>query len=216
MTKFSDLSGRVFSEWTVLFLSERIDGRILYRCRCSCGIEKDVRSHSLRKGDSKSCGTHAKSHGDTRARNTTRFYRIWQAMKSRTLNKENPDFRRYGGRGIKLDPAWGTYDAFKKDMYIAYLEHVKNHGALNTSIDRLDNNGPYSIENCHWATCKEQSNNRRSNHFLIFNGVSKTLAGWAVETGIEQTTLRRRIVNYGFSIGEALTRPVRFVRRHVK
>lgn len=61
--------GTIFGEWTVLQKTENrtSDRNVLYLCRCSCGIEREVASSSLRQGKSKSCG-HARMRNMTEAR----------------------------------------------------------------------------------------------------------------------------------------------------
>ncbi len=81
-----------------------------------------------------------------------------------------------------------------------------------TTIDRKDNNGDYSPDNCRWATRKEQDRNKRTNHLLTVNGVTKPLIDWSEETGINKNTLLYRL-KYGWTPEEVVTRPIQVHRK---
>ena len=56
-SKFVDLTGKKFGEWTVLKqASPGKNGETRFLCRCSCGTERIITSYNLRNGYSKSCG----------------------------------------------------------------------------------------------------------------------------------------------------------------
>lgn len=95
-----------------------------------------------------------------------RFYHIWYGMVARCDNPNNHAYNHYGDRGIKVSDRWHDYKLFTEDMYESYQEHVKEFGENQTTLDRIDVNGDYCLENCRWATRKEQSNNRRNNVYL--------------------------------------------------
>ena len=96
----------------------------------------------------------------------SRLYRIWYGMVARCDNPNNHAYNQYGDRGIKVSDRWHDYKLFTEDMYESYQEHVKEFGENQTTLDRIDVNGDYCLENCRWATRKEQSNNRRNNVYL--------------------------------------------------
>lgn len=115
----------------------------------------------------------------------TPFYMRWKAMKRRCLNPNTPDYRYYGGRGIKICKEWHYFKNFKIDMFVSFNRHLKKHGNLNTTLDRIDVMLPYQKSNCKWATRLEQSVNQR--RAKIAN--SKTLKEWSKITGIKYPTL---------------------------
>lgn len=116
-------------------------------------------------------------------------------MRWRVKDKSNS---RYGGRGITIDPRWESFENFLADM------GERPEGA---SLDRIDNDGPYSANNCRWSTPEEQANNRRNTRHITFGDKTQTLARWARETGTPYSTLYNRIFRHGWSIEEALTIP---------
>ena len=93
------------------------------------------------------------------------FHSKWEAIRQRTTNPNHNHYHLYGGRGINSD-AWKFYVDFYDDMYESYLEHVKEFGKKDTTIDRIDVNGNYCKENCRWSTCSEQMCNTRRNKWF--------------------------------------------------
>lgn len=84
---------------------------------------------------------------------------IYSALKQRTGNPNNPGYKDYGARGIRNE--FKDLQHFIDTMAESYYEHVRIYGRENTSLDRRDNDGNYSPDNCRWATWDEQVNNKR-------------------------------------------------------
>jgi hypothetical protein len=127
-------------------------------------------------------------------------YRSWAAMVQRCLNKNTSNYKYYGGRGITVDPAWMVFKNFLADM------GERPHGY---SLDRVDNAIGYTKSNCRWVPLIENHKNKTRTHFLSFNGKTMSMTDWASTLNISLNTLVGRITNYGWSVEEALTIPVR-------
>lgn len=87
----------------------------------------------------------------------TRLYQVWDNMKQRCYNPNNPKYIHYGGRGIGICNEW-RYDFSAFESWALSREDYSD----DKSIDRFpNNNGNYEPSNCRWATDKEQRNNMK-------------------------------------------------------
>ena len=87
----------------------------------------------------------------------------WWSARQRCYNPKNPNYHRYGGRGIYMDDYWvGGEDGLEQ-----FLRDMGPKPGPEYSLDRIDNDGPYAVWNCRWATSKEQSNNKSNNVWRI-------------------------------------------------
>ena len=92
---------------------------------------------------------------------------------------------------------------------MSFYTWAVNHGYNdNLTLDRINNNGNYSPNNCKWSTMRSQSNNRRTNVQITYNGITHTMAEWARIKGMSRNILWDRL-HSGWSIEKALTTPVR-------
>ena len=195
----SDLeAGQIFSYWTVISFAERRDRRAYYNCRCECGTVRVVAAGELIHGKSKSCGKYCAKKGPHVKAHP--LYSCWRCIKSRCYNPASASFVNYGGRGITVCKEWrDDFRQFAADMGPRPPRH---------SIDRRDNNGNYCPENCRWATCVAQCNNKRSNRRFTINGETKTLTEWARISGVCPRTVSTRINKSKWTIEKALSEPV--------
>lgn len=201
-----DLTGQKFNRLTVLsFAGRNRFNEIHWNCICECGAAVVCTKKALVSGRTKSCGcwrmtyikTIAKKHLTTHGKCKTREYEVWSGMRERCENPMDHKYPSYGARGIKVCERWKTFENFLSDM--------GPRPSAQHSIDRKDNNGDYSAENCRWATRKEQARNRRDNHFLEFDGKRLTIAEWSELTGIRYDNIKNRINNLGWSVQKTLT-----------
>ena len=89
---------------------------------------------------------------------TMETYGSWANMRYRCFDVGHPQFPEYGGRGITVCDSWADdYDAFYDDL---------GRRPAGMTLDRIDNDGNYTPENCRWATPLVQVSNTRKNKSL--------------------------------------------------
>jgi len=174
--------GRLYVVEEVLLRDKH--NHIKYLCRCSCGKYKEVSGQSLRRS-TRSCGCLQRESARTHGQEGTPTYKTWVAMKSRCNSSSSTNYKNYGGRGITICPSWvNSFEQFHKDM---------GDRPSNMSLERVDNNGGYSKENCIWATATTQANNRRRSIKIKYKGVTMNIKEYAELIGLTPSGAMKRL-----------------------
>lgn len=200
--EMEDLSGQRFGRLVVIefdHMDEYYSSHWL--CRCDCGNKVIVSRGNLVKGRATSCGCYKRdrqrelhtTHGEHRSR----LHNIWGNMKQRCGNEKNTNYHSYGERGIEVCDEWlDDYETFRDWA-------LENGYSDDLTLDRRDNNGIYSPDNCRWADCYTQANNRRTTRYITYNGETHSISEWARILGVSRGTLDYRIRKGDTSIFEA-------------
>lgn len=171
-------------------------------CLCDCGNQSRVSISQLTTGKTSSCGCLQKERTSA-ARSSHRMsdtplYNVWKGIKKRCLNTKDKAWHCYGGRGITVCDRWRMdFAAFVSDM---------GPRPRGMTIERIDNDGPYSPQNCRWATRMEQMNNLRKSVFVKVGSETLTLSQWGRKFGLHAGTIRLRI-RAGWGNADAVSTP---------
>lgn len=195
-----NLTSETFGQLTAIRpTAERVKTSIVWECRCRCGRLVYVAARYLSRLNTRSCGC-VRSR---RAERPGRERSIWIDMRNRCNNPNNKRFYRYGARGIRVCERWNNFKSFLKDM---------GPCPARMSIERIDNDGDYTPENCRWATNREQARNMCSNRMIEFRGKTLCLVDWSIATGLSADVIYARL-KMGWSVERSLTQPVRPLKR---
>lgn len=210
-----DETGNIYGRLTVI---KRVESRMIgahWLCQCECGNTKIVKGSNLRTGDIQSCGCWnseraskaAKENNTTHGLSKHGLYQIWHGMKKRCLCKTDPGYRNYGGRGIAICDEW------MNDVQ-AFIQWAISSGyRKGLTIDRKDNNGSYSPENCRWATIKQQSRNTRNTIMVTYKGMIMSFPDFVdMFACVTYNAARQRFRN-GWSLERIANTPARITKR---
>lgn len=149
------------------------DGRFATAiCRCDCGNECRRSLYNLiGKEKNSSCGCNNTAWNRTHGMCRTREYAAWVSMKNRCYNDKYAEFDSYGGRGITVCERWlHSFENFLSDMGMS--------PGAGYSVDRINNDGDYSPENCRWANRNQQARNKQTTVMVTYRGETRACADW--------------------------------------
>jgi hypothetical protein len=189
-----DITGQVFGKVTVIKPDFESGDSRMWICKCQCGIDKSISRDALKSGATVSCGCVGRTSNLKHGMHTSRTYTSWSKMKSRCLNPNDDNYYLYGGRGIFICEKWLSFEGFLADM---------GERPEGMTLDRIDSDKEYSLENCRWSTPLEQTLNRGVTVKLTYKGETYLLVNWCNRLHLDRKLMYSRIIENRWSVERA-------------
>jgi len=208
------------------YISPRGERIRMFKCLCGCGNFITTRLLTLRSVKTISCGCYGKEQlrkvNKERSSISGRHHPIYgrhRAMRSRCYSINSTAFDYYGGRGIQVYHEWDFPGNEGFWNFVEWAEvWIKERGIKSfkgLEIDRIDNDGDYTPENCRWITRQEQMHNTRQNVFVTVKGetliAEDALRKYGIK-GLKSATFRSRLA-LGWKAEKALSTPSRALKK---
>lgn len=174
--------GSKFGHWLVEGPAPNKHGKKRWVCKCECGTIKAVQETHLIHSQSTNCGCVRRSNMTKHGGSYSKTYSSWKGLRSR-CQKSNRNAR-YNQKGIKVCDRWIKFENFLADMGERPFDGAQ--------VDRINNNGDYTPENCRWASKDENNINKDNTRYVWYMGHQLTLRQLAEKTGLRLATLRNR------------------------
>jgi hypothetical protein len=198
-----DLTGQRLNYLTAVSYAGSDGKKSIWNIRCDCGKVFQMPASEFKKGEQKSCGC---KRGEliskalsTHGMSKHPAFSVWRSMIDRCGLKSHQSWHNYGGRGILVCASWvKSFENFWRDMGPTYQPGL--------TLERIDADAGYSLENCRWATYLEQARNRRTNRWVNTPWGRITVSEASEISGIRQNTLLYR-VHHGCPENLLFTKP---------
>lgn len=215
MPKHTPINDFIGKRYTRLIITEVFAGvktqNKTRECKvvCDCGKEKIISLSNIVSGRTKSCGclnreSATKNH-TTHNLSKSRIYHTYMSMINRCSESAQPeDIKIYFDNGVKVCDEWLA------DFMNFYNWSLSNGYKDSLTIDRYPNQkGNYEPGNCRWVNATAQVRNREVTLWVVYKGESRVLAELAEEVGITYSVLWKRLFLYGYTIEEAIAKPIK-------
>lgn len=205
------VSGKKFNSLTLTgnysFISTKEGKRLVVEAKCECGVIKNYAYRFLTSGNTKSCGCVRKrkliESCTTHNLSKHPLYAVLQDMKRRCYDERSISYKYYGARGITICDEW------LNDIHSFVNWGMANGYQKGLEIDREENDGNYTPDNCRFVTRAVGNTNTRRTKKLEAFGESKTAAEWERDDrcSISQHAITDRIKSGKWDIVSAITTP---------
>lgn len=124
----------------------------------------------------------------------------YRNMIARCYNEKHPSYKDYGGRGIRVCDRW-------LQSYSNFINDIGARPSKKHQLDRMNNDGDYSPDNCKWSTSQKNNNNRRNTIYIEYKGETATIAEWCRRLSLDRNAIYQRYIHG--DRGDKLFRPIK-------
>ena len=188
-SSYKDYVGKRFGDYVVKKFVTSLKNNKLWLCECICG-DLDIKSSKYLSRCKYACPKIKKENNAIRSK----LKQLFQKIKSRCYNSNDPHYKYYGERGIVI------YSEWLKDTNKFVDWALANGYDKNLQIDRIDNDGNYEPDNCRWVNRLIQANNKRNNIKIKYNNQIKSLREWCRELNLPYRKTHKRLTLYKWSV----------------